>query len=756
MSRFNFKRNLGFGFCKAIALVSMLNILTLISSAFANTELLQATDFDGDGVGDLSVYDPATGKFAVRTSSTLTTSSFFSSGSKAGDVAASGDYNGDGVADAATYNRSTATYHIKITGGSDASAAFGAVGGIPVPGDYWGRDCTNLATFNPATAEWYMGDHCDGSGFTAGPFVHGAKGGVPMSADFDCDGLDDAMVFDPGTTTWSLRKSSNLTVDEFFFGLAGDIPIVMYENNGCAKAGIYRPTGGFFVKAESYTPGNTAVGGAPVYWGLVGDRPGLFNVDNTPASDFTVFRPSNLSFFTKNSSGAEFFIPFNSSTNTLVNVSVPTLPTVVQTKRIPGDYNRDGLSDYVVASVNRSNGTTKFDILYSNGSSSSALIGSPGDAITPGDFDGDGKTQPAIVNVNTSSALLEWHYLNAAGTEQIQAFGQNGDQPVVGDVDCDGKDDMIVARNVGENKVWYILKSSGGIHNGLEFGQSGDNVYVADPNGDGCDEFIVSRVVNGGVRFRYRGLTHTSGVTVVNWGLAGDKILTPMDMDGDGKDNFIVVRPLSGLNWAFVHQPVGSGFIIAFGLQTDQPFAGYFGGAQYAEMGAYRTANKGASSFFVRRFDANVILNKFGDKTSILVRPDGTVVQPGSGGGDDNGGGSGGVGCNGTQKSWSGGALWKPVSESVPNHAPAILLPTSPHCSLHRSGKLKVTILGKDGTSVTGFQKNHCNGANGSRSHWWTSRTASDLKKYAPLTVKTEYQGKTECRTVPDPTKRYE
>lgn len=99
-------------------------------------------------------------------------------------------------------------------------------------------------------------------------------------------------------------------------------------------------------------------------------------------------------------------------------------------------------------------------------------------------------------------------------------------------------------------------------------------------------------------------------------------------------------------------------------------------------------------------------------------------------------------------KSWTGGALWKPVSEGVPNAAAVILLPIN-YCGA------KLAILGSNGQSVSGIQRTKC-GGNGNRAHFWLSKTASHLRAFAPLTVRVESSGKVECMTVKDPTKRYE
>lgn len=114
--------------------------------------------------------------------------------------------------------------------------------------------------------------------------------------------------------------------------------------------------------------------------------------------------------------------------------------------------------------------------------------------------------------------------------------------------------------------------------------------------------------------------------------------------------------------------------------------------------------------------------------------------------------GNGCLASHGTENDFQdgagGGALWKPESEGVPNGAPAILLPIE-YCSAN------LILLDSAGNKVSGIQRTKC-GGNGNRAHFWASKRAAELKQHAPITVKVEVNGKTECRIVPDPTRRYD
>lgn len=105
------------------------------------------------------------------------------------------------------------------------------------------------------------------------------------------------------------------------------------------------------------------------------------------------------------------------------------------------------------------------------------------------------------------------------------------------------------------------------------------------------------------------------------------------------------------------------------------------------------------------------------------------------------------------QASWSGGALWKPTSENTGN--PVILLPKSGCGNITR-----VELLRPDGEKIANAKTRidgkirEC-GPNGGRPHYDTTAKASSYP--ANLIVRTVFDsGSTECRTVPNPSQRYD
>src|SRR6185295_7069458 len=88
-------------------------------------------DYDGDGVRDVAVWTPATGRWTIHNSGAGTTEQV-TLGSP-GDRPVPADYDGDGRADPATWTPATATWHVE-----GRTFVWGASGDIPVPADYTG------------------------------------------------------------------------------------------------------------------------------------------------------------------------------------------------------------------------------------------------------------------------------------------------------------------------------------------------------------------------------------------------------------------------------------------------------------------------------------------------------------------------------------------------------------------------------------------------------------------------------------------
>lgn len=239
------------------------------------------SDFDGDGITDISVFRPTTGTWYLLYSSN---GSFHAIPFGAmGDVPVIGDYDGDGKSDVAVFRPSNGIwYYLNSSDGSFHFQQFGANGDIPVPGDYDGDGLTNFAVWRPTTGYWYTSLN---PATNYGAVLWGASSDRPIPADYDGDGRTDIAVYRPSTAYWYLLRSS-LGYQEQQFGIPNDVPVPAdFDNDGRANFAVFRDTTGWW-----YTSLSPATNYGGVQLGQSGDTPvpGFYDADGR--ADAAVFR----------------------------------------------------------------------------------------------------------------------------------------------------------------------------------------------------------------------------------------------------------------------------------------------------------------------------------------------------------------------------------------------------------------------------------------------------------------------------------
>lgn len=439
-----------------------------------------------------------------------------------------------------------------------------------------------------------------------------------------------------------------------------------------------------------------------------------------------------------------------------------------------GDYDGDGTSDMSVALVDRSLNTTAYLTRLSNGASPLFWTwpGVAADAFASGRYFGDGKTYPAIVKVNSSETPLQWNFKRPDNTDLSLLYGFPGDSiPNHGpDFDGDGVSDIYVVKNGTPDffpgfKVWYIALSGRPAPNVVRrvFGLTDDIVFGADINGDGADELVALRP---STYVWYSASVFATGIpdvidnnqiAAVQWGLPGDIPLTPQDLNNDGHADYIISRRIGINQFAYVRYGSNTASVVPIGQATSIPMVGKFI-ANHVPKFAWHQRDTGFAA--IRNSKDNLNIFRHGIPTNVIVRPDGTVVQP-----DDEGivprvasapsapeappaSVAGCAASPGTKNAFRGdGDLWKPHSESTGKVV--VLLPRSYNGA-------SLVVLGRNGNEVARAERTHCCQHNGGRMHWWLSRDRNQLRAHAPLTVRVQRGATTECRVVPDPTRRYE
>ena len=275
--------------------------------------------------------------------------------------------------------------------------------------------------------------------------------------------------------------------------------------------------------------------------------------DGDGKTDFSVFRPSNNTWFIQPNNGSTFFyaVVFGASGDKLQ----------------PADYDGDGRTDIGVYR----NGLWVW-IRSSDNTVQNYQWGTATDIPVAADYSGDGKADLAVYR--PSSGV--WYILDSTTNEMtaMQWGGNPTDIPVVGDFDGDCKTDLAIRRTnnpvVNTGTTFYILKSSGGTTS-IDWGTAQMQLAISDYDGDGKSDIGV--VNSSGGRLLWYVITPNGSVLIngTPFGMTGDSI-TVGDYTGDGKADLSVWQSATG---TFVYKSTESGADIqrVFGTNGDVPTA---------------------------------------------------------------------------------------------------------------------------------------------------------------------------------------
>jgi FG-GAP repeat len=261
--------------------------------------------------------------------------------------------------------------------------------------------------------------------------------------------------------------------------------------------------------------------------------------DGDGNADISVFRPSNNTWYSLNSTNGSFIQSVFGASGDVIT---------------PGDYDGDGKTDRAV--FRPSNGTWYLD--RSMAGFTAIQFGANGDKPAVGDYDGDGRFDLALFRPSNGVWYI-YHIGN--NTFRIQQFGISTDVIGQGDYDADGKTDLGVFRN----GTWFIWQSTTLSLSVRQFGSAGDSPMQGDYDGDGKTDTAVFRPSNG-VWYLDRS---TDGFTAAQFGISTDTP-APADYDGDGKTDLTIYR--NGI-WFILNSSNGTFLVTGFGITGDKPVA---------------------------------------------------------------------------------------------------------------------------------------------------------------------------------------
>jgi len=266
------------------------------------------TDYDGDQVTDIAVWDPSSGKWYIKGSKGQ---NLFPTWGGQNQIPVPGNYDADRIADVGVWDPATGRWFIKLSGGGGFFPWWGAPGMFPVLGDYDGDRITDIAVWDPNTGKWYI-KMSGGQRFF--PWW-GGPGNIPLPGDYDGDRITDVAVWNPANGKWYIKGSTGQKLYPTWGG-PGLVPVPGdYDGDGTTDIAVWDPTNG-----KWYIKGSTGQMLFPI-WGGPGMIPVPGDYDGDKITDVAVWNPANGKWYIKGSKGQNWTSTWGGATN--IPVSAP-------------------------------------------------------------------------------------------------------------------------------------------------------------------------------------------------------------------------------------------------------------------------------------------------------------------------------------------------------------------------------------------------------------------------------------------------
>lgn len=254
---------------------------------------MQSADFNGDNRSDYAAWNPQTGHWTIKFSSSAPGAphTIIQWGQK-GDIPCPANMVGDKRAELVVFRPADGMWHIfNLQNNAQKSVQWGTIGDIPVPLRYDADQYADYAVFRSVNSQgqpvqWHIKTSVTNQ-ITSIPF--GQFGHTPLARDFDGDGKDDLAVFYNGA--WEIRPSKTPQFSELrTLGQYGDVPLT-YKSNGKWHLAVWRPSSANNGQATFYTKNySTKQSGPDVPFGVAGDVPRFGDTNGDGTDEYITYR----------------------------------------------------------------------------------------------------------------------------------------------------------------------------------------------------------------------------------------------------------------------------------------------------------------------------------------------------------------------------------------------------------------------------------------------------------------------------------